>query len=501
MGRRKNKTPRIIEYIKKITNEQISELTDFVSSPYFNKRYELVELLNKIVELKDTSKNIVDRQELAEIFYPDLRLTPKSKMNKMAKEMTYLKTLFHQFIACQQLQKKTYLENILNMEAAKENKWLDILEDQSKKLKKKLNKSKSHNSDYYFSKYKHDYLYYFGTKDRPNLEELEELFDELNDYYFSTQLKHSCEIISYISIGATIKKDYNLKFFEKAVKYIQNNWASFYKKKPVIALYFKLLKTMRSRNGFDEYHELKKFLSPAKVGIFEAEELRNLYFTLINYCIEKINIDTERDKYRRELFDLYKLGLDEEKLDDKILFEEGYLPERFYKNIVTLGCVLEEYSWTIKFLEDYRNKLEPTNRDNVYYFNLGVYYSSRGQNDKALLNLKEVKFTDIVYSQTTKYLLLKIYYGNKDTEASLSLIDSFRIFVTRKMPQRDKKKYYNFLNYTKKLILLRNERSTYSAKNYEENIKEQKRKIERSVEIVYKHWLLKKCEEELSVQG
>lgn len=496
-----SKIPKIVRHIMyNVSKEDLKRFDDFIKSPYFNKRHEPAELLNKIVELKDPLENIVDRQELAEVFYPDLKLTPKSKMNKMAKEMTYLKALFHQFLACQQLQKRTYLEHILNMEAAKENKWLDILEDQSKKLKKKLDKCKSHNSDYYFAKYKHDYLYYFGTKDRPDLKELEELFDELNDYYFSTQLKHSCEIISYISIGTTFKKDYNLKFFEKAVKYIQNNWSS-YEGKSVIALYFKVLKTMRNGKTLDGYHELKKFLSSAKVSIFEAEELRNLYFTLINYCIEKINIDSERDKYRRELFDLYKLGLDGKKLDDKILFEEGYLPERFYKNIVTLGCVLEEYSWTKKFLEDYWNKLEPANRDNVYYFNLGVYYSSRGQNDKALLNLKEVKFTDIVYSITTKFLLLKIYYGNEDTEASLSLIDSFRIFVTRKMPQKDKKKYYNFLNFTKKLILLRSERSTYSAKDYEKNIKDQKQKIVNSLEIVYRGWLLKKCEEELIVQN
>ena len=113
----------------------------------------------------------------------------------------------------------------------------------------------------------------------------------------------------------------------------------------------------------------------------------------------------------------------------------------------------------------------------------------------ALSALLLVQFTDVKYHLSTTFLLLRTYYALKDTEALLSLIETFRIYVirNRKMTTEQKRGYTNFLRFARKLVLLKHHASTYSRKALEEELAKLAQKVESTENIINKYWLLDEC--------
>jgi hypothetical protein len=93
-------------------------------------------------------------------------------------------------------------------------------------------------------------------------------------------------------------------------------------------------------------------------------------------------------------------------------------------------------------------------------------------------------------------LILRTYYALKDTEALLSLIETFRIYVirNRKMTVEQKRGYTNFLRFAKKLVLIKHSASTYTKKDYAKEIIELKEKIDGTENVINRYWLTEQCQ-------
>lgn len=480
---------RLVKYIKNLSVRDRKKFADFVSSPYFNKRQESVQLLEALFKMIDASEEVLAQSKLLAALYPGVSL--KSQVNKLQKEMSGLKKLFHQFMACQQLQKENFYEDIFVMEAAFEQNRFDLLENQSKRLKKKLTTYKYRDSRYHFASYRHDYLwstYQFEFVERKKTELLQQRFNNLNHYYLIEVLKNAYRMKTNMLL---VNVEYDFQFLEEVIHYIKNNW-NFYKQEPLIRLYFTLLVHIQNIEEFQDYQKLKSLLG---VSSIDDSSQKDLYEFLSNFCIKKINAGEE--EYQKELFSLYNEGLKRE-----ILFLKGTLLEWDYKNIVTLGCYLGEFEWTEKFIKNYKDKLPASVRENAYNYNLAYFHycHSRENNksyDEALSILSTVKFTDITYHQTATLLLLSIYYALDNTEAALSLIETFRLFVLRnkKMTIIEKKGYTHFLRLAKKLISLKSGIAIFSMDAFQQKLSKISIEIENTPNVTNKPWLIKRCTE------
>ncbi|MEZ4984544.1 MAG: hypothetical protein R2795_05850 [Saprospiraceae bacterium] len=85
-----------------------------------------------------------------------------------------------------------------------------------------------------------------------------------------------------------------------------------------------------------------------------------------------------------------------------------------------------------------------------------------------------------------------------DTEALMSLIDTFRIYVirNRKMTVDLKKQYNNFLRYAKKLTTIKQQPKVVAGVRKEERFAKLYLEIQQSSNIVNRYWLEKTCREE-----
>lgn len=207
-----------------------------------------------------------------------------------------------------------------------------------------------------------------------------------------------------------------------------------------------------------------------------------MYAYAQNYCIKRINSGNQ--DYLQELFGLYKTTLDR-----KIVFDGKYISPWTYKNIVGVALRVEEYNWVEKFIHEYKEYVSPELRENAFAFNLASFYFNKGKFDKALELLRNVEFTDIVYSLDSKAMLLRIYYELKEMEPLWSLLDSFQVYLRRNKLVSDSQKaiYMNLIQFVKEATRIR--------KGDKDAVNKLKDKIEKIKQVAYSQWLKKKVEE------
>jgi hypothetical protein len=215
---------------------------------------------------------------------------------------------------------------------------------------------------------------------------------------------------------------------------------------------------------------------------FNQNELVDMYVFAQNYCTNKIN--SGHSQYLSEIFLLYK-----KMINLNAIYENGYVRPNVFKNIITVGLRLEEYEWTEKFINEYKDKLEPSHIESATNYNLAWLYFAKKDYKKALKQLNSVEFIDIFYILGAKCLLLKIFYELNDYDAFYSLTESFYVYLKRNMliSEYQKSTHINFIKHIKQLMKVRIDREKSSIEKCREQILESK--------VLDMNWFLKKIDE------
>lgn len=474
---------KIVNYIQEISEKDREQFHRFVHSPYFNQHDQTKELLDVILEYIAEPNGQLDRDNLYQRLFPEEQTFDEQKLHNV---MSYLKKLYQRFLAVKFLEVKSFREQLFTLESAFEVNQFELMTNRAKLLERTMENHPHHNSDYHFVSYRlHALLgYYSGSYvDRSKTESFQRMLDHLDRYYISEKLRNCCHLTANMMLFNT---SYDLGFLEEILNYIGNSIEQFADDTSIL-LYYTVLMSMRDESNPEHYERLKDMLTH-DIDKLTPDEAYELYNFANNYCIRQIKQGQTR--YQRELFNLYQQGL---KAD--LLLTNGLISEWDYKNITTLGSNLKEFEWTEQFLQDYKDKLLAARRENAYNYNLSNLYYNKKMYDKALEVLRDVQFTDVFYHLNTTFLQLRIYYDLNDTEAFISLIETFRIYVirNRKLTTVEKKGYTNLLRLAKNLAAIKHNASTFTRKNYEEKLLALRKKIESTQNVINKQWLLEEC--------
>lgn len=474
---------KIIALIQDISVKDRERFYQFVHSPYFNQHDQTKELMDVILEYIDNPNRQLERKALFKRLFPEEKAYDEQKLHNV---MSYLKKLYHRFLAVRFLEMKPFREQLFTLESAFEENQFDLMTNRAKLLEKQMDEHPHHNSDYHFVGYRVSALlgYYSGSYvDRSKTDAFQKMLDHLDRYYIVEKLRNCCHMTANMMLFNT---NYDLGLLEEVLEYVENNIERF-EQDTTILLYYTVLLTMRDESNPLHYERLKDMLTN-NIDKLTPDEAYELYNFANNYCIRQIQ--QGNSLYQRELFNLYKQGL---KAD--LLLTNGLISEWDYKNITTLGSNLKEFEWTEQFLQDYKDKLLASRRENAYNYNLANLYYNKKMFDKALEVLRDVQFTDVFYHLNTTFLQLRIYYDQRDTEAFMGLIETFRIYVirNRKLTTAEKKGYTNLLRLAKNLAQLKHNASTFTKKAYGEKMLALRKKIEETPNVINKQWLLEEC--------
>lgn len=484
---------KIVKYLAELPAKSRERFRQFALSPYFNQHDQTTELIGIILEALDQPKLKLNRQKIFRKLFPGEEFDEQRLHNLLS----YVKKLYVRFLAYEEMERYPFLEPVLALEGAYERNQFDLLINRSKYLEKVLKKHPYRDSQHHYARYRVNYLLgYYKTKyvDRSKNERFQHMLNHLDRYYIAEKLRNCCHLTANMIL---MNAHYDFYLLEELLTFIRNNWGLF-KNDTSIQLYYTILMSLRQDKEPVHYQRLKEMLTN-QIHCFPPEEQSDLYLFSYNYCIVRINEGQEA--YQQELFQLYKQGLKSE-----LLLNNGLLYEWDYKNITTLGCALKEFEWTENFIEEYREKLPANHRENAYNYNLANLYHSKRMYNEAIQHLLQVRFTDVKYHLSTSFLTLRTYYELGDTEALLSLIETFRIYAirNRSITTDQKRGLTNFLRFARRLVNLKHQSYTYSEKALNEKLQKLYGQIEQTDNVFNKKWLLdesKVVEEKSEVEG
>lgn len=473
---------KIVRYIFAFSAKERDRFTQFVHSPFFNQHKPTRDLLRLITKAAGRKNKKLDKKTVFKKIYPDLAYDEQKIFNLLSN----LKKLLNRYLAIIYLEDHPRLEELFTLETTFKKQQFDLLTNRARQLEKSLKKYTIQADHHYFINYRmHNLLGYYGGTyvNRSKSTNLQQMMDHLDRFYILEKLKNSCHLFAHY-ILMNVQYEYNL--LDTVISYVEDNKPRF-REDQSIQLYYTILMSLRDDENPSYYQRLKTMLNET-IDQFSKVEQEDLYGFSYNYCIRRINRGDQ--EYQSELFSLYQKGL-----ESGILIQNGIITEWNYKNIATLGAKLGHFQWTEDFINQHKEHLPANQRENAYSYNLAYLYYTKKMYDEVLSNLLHVQYTDVKYHLSSSFLLLRTYYAMRDTEALLSLIETFRIYVlrNRQMTSDQKKGYINFLRLVKKLVLLKHDYTVHRGKDLVEQLDRLRLQILDTENVINRSWLVEEC--------
>jgi hypothetical protein len=306
--------------------------------------------------------------------------------------------------------------------------------------------------------------------------ELESADYWLDAYYYTQKLKNLCDALGYQkTLAGQVAIHLPNQFLEELPA------QPAFREMSVQAYY--LAAQMLLHPEEEHFFKQLKTQLEEKGKQFAVQERKTLFTHLINYCIDT-KINHGQTHYYEQLFDLYRIALAQ-----SILLDKQYLNPQHYRNIITVGLVVEAYSWVEQFIQEHTDQLPPVHRANAATYNLAKVYFHRKQYENVIELLREVEYENVTYALGGKLMLLKTYYELDELTPLDSLLDSFRIYLRRNqlISREIKQQYLNVLRIVKRMAQV----APYDRKA----IEKLRNQVDKSNSLADKNWILAKLKE------
>lgn len=469
---------KLISLLQTFSKHELNRFRKFLLSPYLNDQEDLTllfELMNDALRKGDEAVSDLDKPAVWKALYPK-RPYEDAHLRRMASDLTLLAQRFLVEEARQQEPLTEALDLQKVLEKPELRKHLASLERQIEKL---LEQSEGKSTNYYFAQFRNHWnIFNRASKMVATAGYTEKLVAAdfyLECFYLVQKLKLYIAWLLYRGFRVT----------EQEVPFMPGFWEYLEDKRfdeiPLIRIYRKIVVSFAESENESHFQELLSELNQNASELTKSD-LRECYHICQNYCALKIN--QGKTEYYYQYFQIIK-----SMVEQGVLVENGQLPEAVFKNFITVSLGAGEYEWTEQFIQNYAPFLPSRIRENARMFNLAYVYFYQKNYEKVIEYLRDVEYSDVVYSLGAKSILLRTYYEQGEFLALDSLMDSFRIYLRRNkvISKNLKREYINFLNLVKKL-------TTVTASD-KKSIAGLRRRVMETSYSMPKNWLLKKIAE------
>ncbi|MEL7248192.1 MAG: hypothetical protein AAFO03_07225 [Bacteroidota bacterium] len=449
----------------------------FLGSSYFNSSQELVSLFLEILKLQEKNRPL-----------DKVKLWKKISGNKSYSDLRFrkycsdLSKLMERFLAQQafdedEVQQKIFLLKRINQQEQKAEK---LANSTINSVAKFMEDYPFRDSSYFMNQFllhKNFYDYHdYDTKrgEQSNLNEISEYLDLM---YFSEKLRISSEAIQRKNFKVA---DYNSAFTSELEEHIIQT--QLLDRSPAVNLYYQSHKMWTDVDNTEHYYKLKSLIESYASLFPPKKAINDFYTTAQNYCVNKIN--SGKREFLNELFELFKLQIQQE-----LLLTDGKLNPWYFRNIIVVALRLGEYDWVENFINEFKNDLPETHKENAVTYNMAQLYFYQKRYEKVLEQLRFVEYDDISYNLNSKVMLMLTYYELDEIDLLDSHLDTFNTFIKRRRDFTEKRKapYKALIRYTKKLVrIIPNDKSA---------LEKLKKEIHEHPNIANASWLLEKIQE------
>lgn len=461
--------------LQKLDTKSLKRFTEFLASPYFNKKKTLVDFWDNLKSFAPAFSP--EKTEKEKIF----REVTGKKFNdayyrNMCSDM--LQTVLH-FISIENLENNSQTGRELIIESMAELGLYDMMEKQLKQSKAELEKP----SIRYIEKLKQRiWLYDKGVtlqirKNRNKHEGASKFIYEAN-YHFAlmdyTLIKCFLILFNQQRAANTLGLEFNK---EVAEKYITIYEEGLHTNDPFVRCYY-LLAKLRFSNDLSYYPELKKLILKKDTGIV-SYDLENLLVATLNFLSGLV--ESDETTWRNELMELYDFRLKKE-----LWYMNGSLGYTSLDNIVFNALQLGKIKYAEQVVKKYTQYVDEAIQKDISQLCLAWIEFYKGNEQLAHTYLLHIETENILIKYELRLLQSMIYFTQKEYLVLLSYLDSFKHFLTynhsllESSVQQVKNKFLLYLTQLTKLRMDPNKKNTEKLK----------REIEAET-FVLKEWLLK----------
>lgn len=435
---------KLIELLKTFTASELLAFRDFVASPYFNKREELVLLYAYL-------------KKAAADGYPEGRLTRERLFAAAFPGEDFVEAkLYHTMSRLYQCAIR-----FIQVEQQEDMPWSGVIAGAASLYRRKLPRhfrraamqgrvileEQATRDHHYFLAQFHisalEELFFSDLTDATNSgQSIQAASDFLDRYYLARKLRFLCVMLDrHHFLGVESRLDMQAEIMQ----FLENHACL---SEPAIAVYHALMLAQTEAEPRPHFDRFLRWWREAATKFTPYDQKTQLGLA-VNFCIQQIR---KGDKsYAEPLADLYREGLERQ-----LLLEEGRISPWTFKNIVKLNLGLQRYDWVEHFVLAYSHALQEEEREDAMHFNLAELYYHQRNFEQAQFHLVRVEFAQWRYGLGAKTLLAKIYYETKEWEALETLLSSFGGYLQRnqRIPKDVKIPYLNFVRILQKICLL-----------------------------------------------
>ena len=449
---------KVLEIFKTFTESDVTNFRLFLNSPYFNKSKKQLKLYDLLIKYypEFPSPNI-NKEKLMKKISPDLPFNNSTALNLFSDLYeSALRFLFQTSIELNELKKQDVLrEELFRRKLGK------MIESSLNKSNFLLNSRKDLDSEYFINKYwilndTMNHLALFLPRSKKSIGSQLKLLSargmNLSFYYIKEMIQGFFNVLSLeMAYNVDADKNFYKQLFKRLnfEELIRQSIAESDNKE--VARLFKIYLSMYltfERVDEEKYYFYYKKQLTENVSHLSIDEIRFHTISLIRYCKLKTSSAEGVLKFDKELFELYKYIVKNEYYRTSV---SEFFPFELFRLILLLSLKLKKYKWAFDFIKNNNRKLQADKRDNMYNFSLAEYYFHTGKYEDTLKCIHKIKLDYFMLKVDLKKLMLKTYYELGLFENALSLIDSYKHFLSSDktlsaMKKKGERSFVNFIN-------------------------------------------------------
>jgi len=472
---------KIFEILRTFSKEDFEKFGELVNSDYFNKSVMLRKLYAAIEKFApELTDEELTREYLFEVLYPGKVYREGTIVNLLSG----LYKLSEDFIAIETFNAESFIRQRYTMRGLGKRNLAKFLQKSYFDMVKELNETKVQDEVIFFNRYElvQDFIS-LSSSETPFIETdlIQSWHDKFIDFAVIKLLEGYVFMFNHKKYG--YEHEFNMSFIDTLIKFVREHS---FEHAPSILLYFNLMMLLKEDD--EQYYWKLKELAGKYPEVMKNADRWTVYISMVNFCQVMYETTFNRDKYSKEIYELYRTIIDKEIY--KVETWYPYIHHRLYLNVVQNGLNEEAYEWTENFINKYKDVLTEEYRTSTFNLCYALYYFSVKDYEKTLVCLSKVQSDDPYYFLLIKASTLQVFYELNLYDNAISLIDSYRHYLKEKteIPARYHIRHRNFISVVNRLLKIRLGSAEFSASDFDLSREEFKN-------IIKIDWLLEKIKE------
>jgi hypothetical protein len=471
--------------LSSLSKAEFSRFEEMVSSPFFNKRNDLIRFIGYLGDLYPEFHGEKVTDDLVyEAVYGSKNFNKQVVKNLLARMLIMVEKYFVQL----GMEKDEFLQvNALARELQRKGRLRQADKMTGEKIEK-FDKHESYSLEYYRKKHElleirhnlipgdNSRLKITGSRNRFSASLkyfLVSLLRAVNDYEVHSFVESPGEAYPYIE-EITEYID-----FEKTLELIKANEPEEY---PLIACYYYGL--MSKTNDPDGvYREKLKELAISGIDSFRHSD--NIEFWQMIFSSYIFSKSAKGPVDVKRLHEINKIYVDK---NVAYIDEEGYIAESSYHNITMQAVAAGDLKWAEDFISKFKEQLNPAIRDNTYNFLMGYFMMTKHEYENVIPYLTRIKTTDIPTNLTIRWMFIRTFYELGHFFEAEAAITAFKKFISMsgRVTKESRSSYPQLLSFMTGLI---------KAKTSGLNMKEEIYIKAKNTSFIAKNWVIEKMDE------